>query len=242
MDLEGALLDLAEHLDYPAGNQLVATVRERVSGIDAKAERRNRRSRALLVAAAVFVVILASVIVVAPAREAIADWLGIGAVEVRRGPALPVAPPTTRPRAHSLGDARTAVDFTISTPPAAVAGPLLEVAVDPRVPGGLVALRYRRFTLQELASSPGRAPVIGKVVDPLARVDDVDVDGVRGLWIVGAHEIGYLDRAGRFRTSTIRRSGPVLLWSRGGITYRVEGLASQAEAQAVAASMRSSAR
>ena len=56
-----------------------------------------------------------------------------------------------------------------------------------------------------------KQPTIGKIVDPLARVEDVDVGGVPGLWIVGAHEIGYLDRAGRFRTSTIRRSGPVLL-------------------------------
>jgi hypothetical protein len=237
IDLEGALFDLAEHLDHPAGDDLVARVRERVSETAAIAKRPHRRSRALLVAAAVFVMLLASVIAVAPAREAVANWLGIGAVEVRRGPALPVAPPTTRPRVHSLDGARTAVDFTISTPPAAVAGPLLEAAVDPRVPGGLVSLRYRRFTLQELASPPGRAPAIGKVVDPNARADDVDVDGEPGLWVVGAHEIGYLDRAGRFRRSTIRRSGPVLLWSRDGVTYRVEGLASLAEAQAVAASM-----
>ena len=129
------------------------------------------------------------------------------------------------------------MDFPIATPPAAVAGPLLETALDRRVPGGVVTLRYRRFTLQELASAPGRAPAIGKIVDPLARVDEVDVDGAPGLWVVGAHEIGFLDRTGQFRTSTIRRSGPVLLWSRDGITYRVEGLATLAEAQAVATSM-----
>ena len=237
IDLEAALLDLAEHLDCPAGDELVANVRSRLSVTDAIAERRKWRGRAVLVAAAVFVIVLASVIAVAPAREAIADWLGIGAVEVRRGPAQPVAPPTTRPRVHTLENAQTAVDFTIATPPAAVAGPLLEVAVDPRVPGGLVTLRYERFTLEELASAPGRAPAIGKIVDPRARVDDVDVNGVPGLWVVGAHEIGYLDRAGQFRTSTLRRSGPALLWSRDGITYRIEGLAALAEAQAVATSL-----
>jgi hypothetical protein len=74
-------------------------------------------------------------------------------------------------------------------------------------------------------------------VDPAARVEDVDVDGAPGLWVVGAHEIGYLDRAGQFRKSTLRRSGPALLWSRDGVTYRVEGLATLAEAQAVASSL-----
>jgi hypothetical protein len=233
IDLEAALLDLAEHLDYPVGEDLVATVRQRVSERDTIDTRRSRRSRMLLVAAAMFLVLLASVIAVAPAREAVANWLGIGAVEVRRGPAQPVAPPTTLPRVHTLEDARAAVHFPIAT-----TGRPLAVSVDPSVPGGLVTLRYRRFTLQELESPPGRAPVIGKIVDPHARVDDVDVNGVPGLWIVGAHEIGYLDRAGRFRTATIRRSGPVLLWSRDGVTYRVEGLATLAQARGVATALR----
>ena len=35
IDLEGALFDLAEHLDHPAGDDLVAKVRERVSETDA---------------------------------------------------------------------------------------------------------------------------------------------------------------------------------------------------------------
>jgi hypothetical protein len=238
IDLERALFDLAEHLDHPTGDQLVAAVQARLSESKPAVARRSVRSRGLLVAAAVFVVIATSVVAVAPAREAIADWLGIGAVEVRRGAAIPVAPPTTRLRVTTLDEARAAVEFPIATPPAASAGPPLAVAVDSRVPGGLLSLRYRDFTLVEIASPRGRPPTVGKIIGPDARVDDVEVAGGPGLWVVGAHEIGYLDRTGRFRRSTIRRSGPALLWARDGVTYRVEGLSTLAAAKAAAESIR----
>ena len=49
--------------------------------------------------------------------------------------------------------------------------------------------------------------------------------------------IGYVDRSGRFITDTVRRSGAVLMWERGGVTYRIEGLRSLDDAQAAAATL-----
>src|SRR5205823_2541111 len=94
IDLEVALADLADHLDHPAGAGSAEALRRRLTapapGID-----RRRPVRALLVAAAVLAVVATGVVAIAPARHAVADWLGIGAVEVRRSDRPPVAAPST---------------------------------------------------------------------------------------------------------------------------------------------------
>jgi len=249
IDLERALTDLAEQLDHPAGDQLVGAVRERIAVTASVDTRARRRGRALVAIAAVLLVIIAAVVAIAPARHAVADWLGIGAVEIRRSPTplpngssaltVPGAPGTARDRTalRELAAARHAVGFTIATPRDRSAGALAGVEVDRRVPGGLVALRYPRFTVVEIASVVN-GPSIGKILDPNARVEPATVDGRPGLWIAGAHQIGYFDRSGNFATDTVRRSGPVLVWSGTGVTYRIEGLPRLADALRIAHSLR----
>ena len=117
-------------------------------------------------------------------------------------------------------------------------GPLRRADTDDRVPGGLVALAYDRFTLVELASDHSDYPVVGKFAPPGVTVSFVDVGDVSGVWLDGAHEITYLAPDGTVRQDTVRRAGSVLLWVQGGVTYRVEGLDWQADALAVAASLR----
>ena len=250
IDFERALVDLAEHLDHPAGDDLVEAVRRRIAGPIILPERARRRTRVLVAVAAVLVLIVAAVVTITPARQAIADWLGIGAVEIRRSDRpLPNGPPElTVPGASGstgsgaaaaqLAAAQNQVQFTIRTASDPSAGPLAGVEVDSRVRGGLVVLRYERFTLVEIATDPTEAPIIGKLLDPGARAEPVTVDGLRGMWIVGAHQIAYLDRSGKFETDTVRRSGPVLLWGGAGVTYRIEGLGRLADAQKIAGSLR----
>jgi hypothetical protein len=112
------------------------------------------------------------------------------------------------------------------------------VEIDPRVPGGLVVLAYPRFTLIEIATDPTQPMPLGKQVGVGTSTERVRVNGVEGIWIGGIHQIGYIDRSGRYETDTVRRSGPVLLWARRGVTYRIEGLRTRAEALAVATSIR----
>jgi hypothetical protein len=250
IELERALVDLAEHLDHPTGDDLVEAVRRRIAGPVLLDERARHRARSLLTLAAVLVLIVAAVITIAPARQAIADWLGIGAVEIRRSEQpLPNGPPElTIPGAsgssgrdtkmEQLAAAQKVVQFTIRTAHAPSAGALSGVEVDRRVRGGLVVLHYARFTLVEIATDLQAPPIIGKLLDPGARAEPVTVDGLRGTWIIGAHQIAYLDRSGNFETDTVRRSGPVLLWAGGGVTYRIEGLDRLADAQTIAGSIR----
>jgi hypothetical protein len=245
--LEDALFDLAEHLDHPAGDDLEATVL-RTIGEPAPANARPRlRVRKLLAVAAAVVVIAGALVAIAPARHAIADWLGIGAVEVRgvdrplpngSGPAtVPGAPGSSVPvdGGLELATAQRRVQFTIAIPRDPSAGTRTAITVDTRVPGGLVVLTYPRFTLVEIASQGG-GPVAGKLVPPGVSVDPVTVGGDPGLWISGAHQVTYLDRSGRLQNDTVRRSGPVLLWTRAGVTYRIEGL-DRVEAQRMGASV-----
>jgi hypothetical protein len=253
IEFERALVDLAEHLDHPTGDDLVDTVRRRIAGPVHLDERARHRARSLLTLAAVIVLIVAALVTISPARRAIADWLGIGAVEIRRSdrPLPSGLPEHTVPGASGasgasgaraataqLAAAQKKVQFTIQTPHDPSAGALSGVEVDSRVRGGLVVLRYERFTLVEIATDMQEAPVIGKLLDPSARSEPVTVNGRMGAWIIGAHQIAYLDRSGKFETDTVRRSGPVLLWAGAGVTYRIEGLTRLADAQKIAGSLR----
>jgi hypothetical protein len=86
-DLERRLLDLADHLDTPAGDDMAAGVIARLT-VDVDAlDRGWRRWWRWIVGA----VIVGAGISVGPA---LADWLGVGGVEVIREPAPPV--PTVR--------------------------------------------------------------------------------------------------------------------------------------------------
>lgn len=253
IDLEAALFDLAEHLDHPSGDGIEASVRRRLTAESAVPVTRRppRQILALLAVAAAVVVLTAALLTIGPARHAIADWLGIGAVEVRRsGPTVPPATgPSTVPGAPAAGTtvpdpgaarrlaaARKQVGFTIVTPHSAAAGTLAGVEVDTTHRAPLVVLRYPRFTIVEVASS-GSGPVLRKVLGDAA-IDDVIVAGVPGLWVRGAHEIGFFGRDGTFETDTVRRSGPVLLWERDRVTYRIEGLPRVDEALAIARTLR----
>jgi hypothetical protein len=129
-----------------------------------------------------------------------------------------------------LASAQRAVQFEIVTPNDAPAP--ARVAVDRRVPGGLVVLTYDHFSLVEIATDPTQ-PLVAKFVGGGA-VEPVTVHGHPGMWIPDIHRIGYFDRTGELRSDTVRRSGPVLLWERDGVTYRVEGPHTRAEAMAIA--------
>jgi hypothetical protein len=153
-------------------------------------------------------------------------------------PGSPGGTPRDLAARRRLAEARKVVQFTIATPRDPSVGALSSVVVDRRVSGGLVALGYARFTLIEVTAYAADPEPVGKVIDPAARVDRVIVNGSPGLWIAGAHEIAYLDRTGKFKTDTVRRSGSVLLWAQAGVTYRIEGFSALADAQRVAASIR----
>jgi len=243
-DLERALTELADHLDIASSPDAGEVLTRRLAGI--RPHRRHSRVRVLLAAAAAVAVMSAGVTAIAPARHAVAGWLCIGAVEIRHqaDPVVPTVSSTTNPTPTSstrppivpldLAGAQKAVNFTIVTPRGEA--PPLAVAVDRRVPDGLVVLTYSHFTLVEIATDTTQPPPLGKLVGNAA-VEQVQVHGHDGMWIAEPHTIAYLDRAGHFKYDTVRRAGPVLLWERDGVTYRVEGPHTLDEAMTIANSI-----
>lgn len=209
----------------------------------------RRRSRWLAVAAAVALVVGLSVAAVAPAREAVARWLGIGAVRIERtdepGPrtSTPVdslpAPPTLPGGAVDLDALVGSLPFAVRLPGAGIAGEPKGAAADPAVPSGLIEVRYPSFTLVALASEPGSAPVLSKTLGPGTDTVPVVVGASDGLWITGdPHEVAFLDPDGTYQLDRVRGAGDVLLWEDDGVTYRIEGAPSLDRALAIAASLR----
>jgi len=262
IDLEAALVDLGDHLDVPTGDGLMDRVVERLAAepvapvrdLDLPAPWRHRH-RLLLVAAAVLLALVVALSAVTPTRDAIARWLGIGVIEVRNEPTpRATTPPGQNPVpggpttgtelasgqvATDLAAAQARVSFTVRLAHHPAAGSPSTIVTDDRIPGGLVAITYERFTLVELASADGSLPMMRKTLDPTAHAESAAVLGHEAFWITGdPHEIGYLTQDNRYLTDSVRRAGDVLIWEDGGITFRIEGLHDRAEAEAIAASVR----
>ena len=68
-------------------------------------------------------------------------------------------------------------------------------------------------------------------------VERTSVDGDAAYWISAPHGFLYLDERGQAQEDTLRLSGRALVWSRDGITYRLESARDLAEAVALAESM-----
>jgi hypothetical protein len=74
-----------------------------------------------------------------------------------------------------------------------------------------------------------------KFIGPGAKLDRVDVNGERGLWIHGdTHQFAYADKAGEVRSDSVRLAGDVLLWRKGDLLLRLEGARSKDEALRIA--------
>jgi hypothetical protein len=241
--LEEALVDLGRHLDHGDGDALPAAVLSRIN------TPHRRGVPAWVKVAAALLLALAIAVAVPSSRRALARWLGIGAVEVRgvtttlpvgaTDRTVPGSVPSSIANATtaSTGDALAAARKDLAFAPlvaGSAAGPIIGLETDPRVPGGLVAITYERFTLVELASKADAFPIMGKLVPPGVTVTFTDLNGVDAIWIEGAHEITYLAPDGSVRKDTVRTSGNVLLWTVGSVTARIEGFATLAEARQMA--------
>ena len=79
----------------------------------------------------------------------------------------------------------------------------------------------------------------GKLAGMGTTVEPVVVDGRRGAWLAGEpHQFFYTDAGGQVRTETLRLAGNTLLWQRGPLTLRLEGVVSKAAALRIARSVR----
>jgi len=231
---EAKLRALSAVVEWPPTPDLAG----RLAGRLVAAPRRpvwTRRRLSLALAAAFLIAI--SLAVTPPAREAIAGWLGIGHVAIRRVPVLPSpsGPVPAGRKQVSLAEARGAVGFAVRVPPGLVEA----VYVVGGPPGGEVQFQLAENRLVTETGGRFDERFLGKIVGPGTDVSMVIVNGHPGVWIHGApHAVAYLDTSGEFRLENLRIVGDVLLWEEGGVVFRIEGASSQAAALVLATGLR----
>ncbi len=246
--LEAELREVGRHLDVPPAGDPTVAVRQRLEGrpvrrrhvpaLGAGILRRPVWRAALLAVVAVLAALLAT----PQGRAAIIHVFRFAGVELRQGPG-----PVRRPergaalpgqRRVSLEQARHQVSFRILVP--AALGRPGEVTVSDH--GRVVSLIYRRapcglVRVDEYASHVD--PVVFQKFVNLRHVTAVAVNGNRGLWIKGPHELVYVTRDGTPAVASARRTtGNTLLWGTGQVAVRLEGNLGQAAALAIARSAR----
>ena len=181
--------------------------------------------------------------------------LGVGGVNIRESPLpsrarIPLgADPAFLGSRTTLDDARRRVDFDVEVPIADWLGePDVYVATHP--PGGRVSLVYpasRQLpaigeTRVGLLFTAFRGIVETDLLTKL-RTSGAPVTGVRigptqGWWIERTHDVLYFDPASGPRSERLRFADSTLLWSRDGVTMRLESRLDLARAVDVAASVR----
>jgi len=260
LDLERALEELATSLEFPAASDLadrVVAELERPAPPVPLSRRPAVRRVAALAAAAILVV--AIVLGTSPrARRAVADLLGIGSVEIRRGtiptsvpitfptttgPAAPTTPATPAPAAEVDAAAAT---LGIPPPHSAALGPPSSVTLDP----GRLTLEWATSAALPPTGLPGvgalltvvRAQfdegLIAKVLEPGTTYERVLVGGQPGVWLAGQpHMVMYRTESGEAVPETLRLAGNTLIWTVGPFTYRLESALDRDAAIAVASSL-----
>ena len=234
----GALIAALGPAVEPTGIDLVAELR---AAIDSNAPKlpRERQRTSLAVAAALVLVAGSLVLLIAPARTAVADWLGIGSTSVVIVDELPPAEPAKLPTAPPTSESRHPDSIRLA---AAEQLDLTVLLPDPELvgaPGGWeirdtgeaaeLVVAWGRFTLTARSPSP-EAP-LGKFVTAVDEVSAaVLTDGAPALWIEGFHV--------RAAGDWVESVGNTLLWEANGIEYRISGDLVQSEAIEIAASLR----
>lgn len=202
-----------------------------VPEIDLGAIRQRRPARWVRwVPAAATLVILLVLGFVAPVREAVADWLGLGVVRIERVHEIP----TGLGEELDLG-APIDLDGTVPSvakgliwpvglgPPDAAFGREGESSYVwlpsdglPEVGSTSIGALLTRFESVDDASAE-------KAIGTGSSLEVVSIDGVRAFWIEGApHSFVYLDEEGNPITETARVAGNTLLWVSASSTWRFE--------------------
>jgi hypothetical protein len=244
-ELEARLVALGRELEWPDPPSLVPLVRE---GLATEPRRRRTARRRLVLALALLAVAFGAALAVPQSRAAILEFLGLRGVRIERTPQHPAAPPATGANLGlgvptTLADVRRRVDYEVVTPAEGLVGPPREVWFTPGLEGGQVALVYWRKhpahpTLLFTQFRGSSAEFVEKLAGPGTTIEQVEVNGEPGFWLAGEpHAFFYRGPDGEVRRETFRLAGNVLLWERGDLTLRLEGVPTKAEALRIARSI-----
>jgi hypothetical protein len=237
-ELEHALVELGRELELPVAPDLVPAVRARL------APRRRRAPRRLALAVAfVLLAVTAATLAVPAARSALFRVLHIGGEEIQLVDDLPEV--EAQPdlgyvlgQRVSLGRARREAGFDLreldEAPDRVYLGEHRTVWFLYGAPQ-----RVHLLVAQTRLETLDRAFILKKLVPSSTIVREVSVDGARGYFLSGGeHVVLYVDEHGREVAESARLAQNVLVWSSGGLSYRLEGDFSQARALEIARSLR----
>jgi len=232
--MESELRAVGRELEVPPASDLTAAVRQRLEGRTARhrhvpalgtgALRRQLLWRAVPVAVAA---LLAVLIATPQGRAVVSHVLRFAGVELGQEPGPMPSPRSSASlpgeRRTSLEKARHQVSFPILVP-IALGRPGEVVVSDSGRVVSLVFLRtpYGRLRLDEFARHLDEV-YFRKVVSS-ADVTKVEVNGLKGLWIRGPHELVYITRDGSSATASARlTTGNTLIWGTSQVALRLEG-------------------
>jgi len=248
--VEAELRELGRELDVPPAASVTEAVRQRLDG---PAVRRPhpaprgtgilRRWRPAWRAALIVVAVLAVLLAATPqGRAVVTQVLRFAGIELQQEPGPAPSPRSSAvlpgERRMSLAEARQHVSFPILVP-AALGRPSEVVVSD----GGRVAsliyqgTPYGQVRMDEFAGHLD--PVFFQKFLHFGDVTQVRVNGLKGLWIKGPHELVYVTRDGAPAFASARlTTGNTLIWGNRQVALRLEGNLTKAEALAIAGSAR----
>jgi hypothetical protein len=247
-EVESELRAVGRDLAVPPASDLTAAVRQRlesstvqrhpVPALGTGALRRLGWRAALVVVAALLAVLIAT----PQGRAVVIGVLRFAGVELRQeqGPARSPGRSASLPgeRRMPLQNARHRVSFPILVP-AALSQPD-EVVVSDRA--RVVSLIYRRtpYGLVRLDEFAGHLDTVYfRKFLSLRMMTEVEVNGIKGAWIKGPHELVYITRDGTPAIASARlTAGNTLIWGTSHVALRLEGNFSEAAALTIANSAR----
>jgi hypothetical protein len=234
--LELRLRALGHELELPPEPDLAPRVVERLEG-----RRPLPWRRGLALALALVALAIGTAFAVPQARTAILRFFHLGGATVVRVETLPHA--VERSQAGGFGrpstraEAERALGFRLVFPPFRGDGPRRVYVIGDSVGTVFVRWNGRRVALSEFTSFGTEG--LKKLAVNATGIDFTEVNGHPGLWITGApHTLTYFNRDTGFQQRTVLIRGNVLIWLRRGLTLRLEGNLTRAQAIDLASRIR----
>jgi hypothetical protein len=262
--LEGMLLALGREIEVPPIPAIASSARARLERERLSAPEKTWRiwgvrwqtapvARLAGIAAALVFVVAGALVAASPtAREAIADFIGIGGVRVRAPSEMPTPAPGSGldiGQRVSLAEAQAAVHFAVALPQLPPYSEPDFVYLDERFPTRVTLLYGAEPRLPAAAGRVGMLItqfeagetelVAEKLLGRGTGIRLVEVDGARGYWISGEpHVFFYVGKVDVSFEEIPRLAANTLLWERpDGLTIRIESELSLKETLRIARSL-----
>ena len=253
-ELETALKDIGQRLDYPLPVAMASAVRARL-----RTPRASGWGRSRLAFAPAFVTLALLAVVVAlaspDARATAQVFLHLRGIDIFPVPTVPASLPPLRitftGERTTLDAARSRLRFVPRVPSAPEFGAPDDVFVETVGTSDRLTLVYRQRAGIPVSPDAGVSALVvevrgtldealfAKATGPGTRVEPVNVNGATGYWLEGApHLFFYRDPSGNVVNDTLRLAGNTLVWVQDGVTIRLEAQVAKSDALRLASTFR----